>query len=107
MKTFEEYQALASKLPLALRNNRDRIDLPIRGLQEEAGRIGTLLATASASGTFALTKEQSSEVKDRLSDALWYLALLCKETGIAMQDVAAHSITQLQERMKGLDPNQR
>ena len=107
MTTFEEYQTLAAKLPLSLRNNRQRIDLPVVGLQQEAGKIGSLLTTASASGTFSLTQEQRQEVHDRLADLLWYIALLCSESGIAMQDVAMHSITQLQARSKELDPDRR
>ncbi len=107
MKTFEEYQTLATKVPLSLRNNRDRIQLPVLGLQEEAGKIGSLLTTAFASGKFGLTQEQGRELKDRLSDILWYVALLCGKTGIAMQDVAVHSITQLQTRTKELEPNRR
>ena len=97
MKTFKEYQARATKVPLSLRNNRDRIGLPVLGLQEEAGKIGSLLATASASGKFGLTPEQSREVNDRLSDILWYLALLCVETGIDLQDVA-HTVSRNSRR---------
>ena len=100
MNTFEEYQALATQVPVSLRNNRDRLELPVLGLQEEAGKIGSLLTTASASGKFDLTQEQSTELKDRLSDILWYVALLSGEAGIPMQDVAAHSIAQLHERTK-------
>jgi NTP pyrophosphatase (non-canonical NTP hydrolase) len=107
MKTFDEYQASAAKMPVSLRNNRERINLPVLGLQEEAGRIGSLLATASAGGKLSLTSEQSTEVKDRLADMLWYAALLCGETGIAMQDVAEHSVAQLQARAKELDPDGR
>ena len=107
MNTFEEYQALATKVPVSLRNNRDRINLPILGLQEEASKIGSLLTTASGSGKFDLTQEQSTELKDRLSSILWYVALLSGEAGIPMQDVAAHSIAQLQERTKGLDLDRR
>jgi phosphoribosyl-ATP pyrophosphohydrolase len=107
MKTFEEYQSAATRTPLSLRNNRDRINLPALGLQEEAGKVGSLLASAVASGKLALTKEQTSELQDRLSEMLWYMALLCGETGIAMQDVAAHSLAQLQARTKALDPDQR
>jgi hypothetical protein len=106
-KTFKEYQALATKVPLSLRNNRDRIDLPVMGLQEQAGKVGSLLATASASGKFGLTPEQRRDVNDRLSDILWYLALLCGETGIDMQDVAMHSIAQLQARTRQFDPDRR
>jgi hypothetical protein len=107
MNTFKEYQALAAKVPLSLRNNRDRINFPALGLQAEAGKIGSLLATAFASGKFKLTQENQAKFKDSFADILWFLALLCDETGIEMQDVAAHSIAQLQARAKRLDPNRR
>ena len=60
MDTFAQYQAIATTVPLSLRNNRDRLELPITGLQEEAGRIGRLLATASASGRLDLTAPNSA-----------------------------------------------
>ena len=107
MKTFEEYQALATKVPLSLRNNRDRLQLPVMGLQEEAGKIGSLLANAFESGKSGLTPEQGKEAKDRLSDVLWYVALLSSEIEISMQEIAEHSISQLQLRFKGLDPDRR
>ena len=107
MRTFEEYQALAVKAPLSLRNNRDRINLPVLGLQEEAGKIGSLLATASPARKLHLTAKQSAELQGRLSDTLWYVALLCGETGIALSNVAAHGIAQLHARTKNLDPDQR
>ncbi len=107
MKTFDEYQALATKLPASLRNNRDRIDRPVFGLQQEAGKIGSLLAASFASGTFNLTQEQSSEIKDRLSDVLWYVALICGETGISMQELAAHSADHIRARAKEFDSDRR
>ncbi len=107
MRTFEEYQSAATRTPLSLRNNRDRVNLPVLGSQEEAGKVGSLLASAFASGKLALTQEQTSELKDRLADMLWYVALLCGETSIAMQDVAEHSLARLQARTKALDPDQR
>ena len=107
VNTFEDFQALATTVPLALRNNRDRINLPVTGLQQEAGKIGILLAEASASGRVVLTPEQRSELNDRLADILWSVALLCHETGIPMQEVAAHGIAQLQDRARRLDPDAR
>ena len=107
MNTFDEYQVLATKVPLSLRNNRERIELPVLGLQQEAGKVGALLTAASASGTFSLTPEQRCEVQDRLADLLWYAALLCRESGIAMQDVADYSVAQLQKRSQELDPDRR
>ena len=107
MTTFEEFQNLAAKVPIALRNDRDRIDLPVLGLQQEAGKLGKLLSAGFASGKFQLTRAQSGEVKDRMADALWCIARLCGETGISMEDVVQHGIAQLRERAKAIDPNQR
>jgi NTP pyrophosphatase (non-canonical NTP hydrolase) len=107
MNTFEESQAAAAKVPLSLRNNLDRINLPVMGLQEEAGRIGAVLTQAAVSGRLDLTPEQRSQLQDRLSDVLWYVALICGETGIAMKDVASRCIDQLEERAKQLDPDRR
>jgi len=107
VKTFEEFQAAATKLPASLRNDRNRINLPLTGLQQESGAIGTLLAAGSASGRFALTPEQRNELRDHLADMLWYTALLCQEAGISMEDVATHATEQLPERLKQLDPDAR
>jgi NTP pyrophosphatase (non-canonical NTP hydrolase) len=108
LNTFQEYERTATAIPVSLRNDRDRIELPVRGLQEEAGKIGSLFAKALASGKFHLTQPvQNKEVKDRLADVLWYVARLCDETGISMQQLATHSIMQLQARIKGLNPDQR
>jgi hypothetical protein len=37
MNTFQEYQTVAAKVPISLRNNRDQVLLPVSGLQQEAG----------------------------------------------------------------------
>ena len=71
MWKFEEYQSAATGTPLSLRNNRDRIILPVLGLQTDAGKVGSLLATAFGSGKLELTREQTSELCDRLSDMLY------------------------------------
>ncbi len=107
VKTLAEYQALATQVPPSLRNNRDRILFPVTGLQAEAGKIGSLLMSAPTPRKSALTVEQAGEARDCLSEVLWYVALLCHETGITMEEVAAYSVTQLQARAKELDPDQR
>ena len=107
MNTFGEFQGIAAKIPVSLRNSRDRIDFPVTGLQQDTGRLGSLLTAAFASGKFRLTPEQSEEVKDRMADILWYVARLCDETGISMESVAKHSIAQSQSRMKEFDPDKR
>ncbi len=105
--TFAEHQAQALKVPLSLRNDQDRVDLPVRGLQEEAGKIGALLTTAFSSGKLALTSAQTEELRQRLGDVLWSAACICGETGLALEDVAARGVAQLAARAKDLDPDRR
>ncbi len=107
MKTFEEYQALAAAVPFSLRNDPDRIHFPASGLLEASGKISSLLDRASTTGKFNLTGEQRCELQNRLADLLWCSTLLCAEAGMSLQNVAAHSLTQLQTRVKNLDPDQR
>jgi hypothetical protein len=102
--TFEEYQNLAAQVPITLRNDCGRIELPALGLQAAAGRLGKWLFT---SGKFQLTPEQNNEVKDRMADVLWHVTRLCGETGILMESVAEVCIVKLQTRTEELDPDRR
>ena len=68
--TFEEYQTVATRVPASLWNNLDRINLPLRGLQEEAGIVGSLPELATAAGRLNLAPEQRKELQDRLADLL-------------------------------------
>jgi hypothetical protein len=45
MKTFDECQAFANRVPRSLRNNRVRTQLPALGFREEAVKIGILHLT--------------------------------------------------------------
>jgi hypothetical protein len=105
--TFEEYQTVVTRVPASLRNNLDRINLPLGGLQEEVGKVGSLLHVATATGRLNLAPGQRKELQDRLADLLWYVALLGNETGTSLADIAAHSLAQIQERARHLHPDQR
>ena len=105
--TFEEYQAVATRIPASQRNNLDRINLPLRGLQEESGKVSSLLQRMTATGRVDGTPEQCEELQDRLADLLWHLTLIANETGTSLADVAVHSFAQIRERARHLDPDQR
>ena len=107
MKRFEEYQNVAAKVPVSLRNDRDQINFPVSGLQGATGKIGSLLDRAFAEDKFSLTPEQRLELQNRLSDIHWCSAVLCNEAEISFQYVAAHSIAQLQARAKDFNPDRR
>ena len=107
MTTFEEFQASATTVPVSLRNNLDRIHFLRSGLQVEAGKISRVLGEGSSTGHFSLTHEQTSELRQRLGELLYYIAMACGELRIPLQDVANSSLERLQERLSGLDPDQR
>ena len=105
--TFEEYEAIVTRVPASLRNNLDRINLPVRGLQEEAGQVAAVLQAATTSGRLTLTAQQQADLRDRLADALWYVTLLAKESDTSFGQIASHRVSQVQDRFSGLDPDQR
>ncbi len=107
MNSFREFQSLAAKVPVSLRNNRDRILIPISGLQQETGKVGSLLTSALASGKLDLTADQCGEFKGRMADILWLASVLCEETGVSLQSITEHSLNQLRTRAGELAPDQR
>jgi hypothetical protein len=107
MNCFEDYQKRAAATPVALRNDRDRIDHPVLGLQGEAGKIGAVLERAFLSGRLEISPVQREELKTRLARVLWYIAFLCEQTGVTMQEAADVSMRQIEALKDGLGADQR
>lgn len=74
---------------LCIKRDRDGVQLPVMGLQEEGGKLSKLLATTFASGRFCLTPAHGEEAKDRLVEILSCLTRICGETAILMETLAA------------------
>ena len=74
---------------LSIKRDREEVQLPVMGLQEEGGKLSKLLATTFASGRFRLTPAQSDEAKDRLVEILSCLTRISGETAILMETLAA------------------
>lgn len=107
METFAAFQALAAQTPVSLRNNRDRLLLPVTGLQQEAGKVGALFGGVLEAGGAPLSAAQQDEFRDRMADLLWCMARLCEETGVSLASIAEHCAHQLQARANTLNPDQR
>jgi NTP pyrophosphatase (non-canonical NTP hydrolase) len=107
MDTFKEYQTIATSIPISLRNNRDRILLPVTALQQEAGKIGAVFARALDAQHGGLTPEQSRELKERMGDVLWCIAMLSAEIKVPLQEIAEESAKLLQARRAELGQDQR
>ena len=66
------------------------------GLTGEAGEVANKIKKMIRDG---VSMEDASEaIQDEMGDVLWYLALLCLETGTTLQDVANRNIEKLAAR---------
>lgn len=79
----------AEERALCIKADLDRVQLPVMGLQEEAGKLSKLLATTLAAGKFRLTPTKSDEAKDRLVEILSCLTRICGESAVLMESLTA------------------
>ena len=70
------------------------------GLLGEAGEIAGHLAKSvwHGDGEHDLTPEQRQLIKKEIGDVLWYVAALCAELGIPMEEVALQNLNKLVDR---------
>lgn len=87
----------AEETALCVKRDGDRVQVPVRGLQEEGRKLSKLASSTFASGRFRLTPAQSNEAKDQLAEILWCLARLCGEMAALMDTVVTNSASEIKE----------
>ena len=112
METFNEYQKEAVALKISL--NKFQIIFPnldynvIRliavtydglGLGEVGEVQGKIKKIIRDNGGI-ITPETTEEIKKELGDTLWYIASMCENLGITLEDVAKANIEKLHDRQK-------
>ena len=91
---FAEYQKAAWKTAIYPRE----LYYPALGLAGEAGEIANKVKKMYRDG---LTKEQLREpLAHEIGDCLWYVAALCTELGLDLEEVADNNIQMLLDRQK-------
>ncbi len=95
--TFEEYQINSRKTALYpdLGNN---FIYPALGLSGEAGEVSEKIKKIIRDDNGVVTDVKREELKKELGDVLWYIAQLCTEFGLKMDEVAEFNVEKLRSR---------
>jgi len=96
---ISEYQTqarLTAKYPVI----GHRVIYPTLGLTNEAGEVAGKIKKIfrDKGGNFGV--EELETLKSELGDVLWYIAQVCTELDISMDEVAEANIAKLHDRLK-------
>lgn len=94
---FAEYQRLAARTGGPVEVNHP-IVYPTLGLTNEAGEVAGKVKKIFRDRGGAVSDEDRTALTLELGDVLWYLAELCTQLGISLEDVAAANIRKLEDR---------
>jgi len=97
--TFGEYQ-LESKKTALYPNQGSNFIYPVLGLAGESGEVSEKIKKIIRDDNGVVTEEKRQEIKKELGDVLWYVAQLCTEFNLNMEDVAKTNIEKLMSRME-------
>jgi len=109
---FKEYQKEAVKLKISLDKFREifpetnenvirLVAVTYDGLGlGEAGEVQGKIKKIIRDNGGIITKEATEEIKKELGDTLWYIASMCENLGITLEDVANSNIEKLNDRRK-------
>lgn len=87
------YQEMAAKT--AIYNSSHQILYPALGLVGEAGEVANKVKKMMRDGNF-----DRAAVVSELGDVLWYIAALCRDLNVEMNDVALDNLKKLYDRMQ-------
>jgi NTP pyrophosphatase (non-canonical NTP hydrolase) len=72
---------------------------PTLGLVNEAGEVAGKIKKVFRDKAGQINEETREALKAELGDVLWYLAQICTELGLSMEEVAESNITKLSDRL--------
>tara|TARA_R100001510_G_scaffold47318_1_gene44595 strand:- start:40 stop:396 length:357 start_codon:yes stop_codon:yes gene_type:complete len=90
---MDDYQKSAAET--AIYSGKHAVIYPALGLAAEAGEVANKVKKILRDGDF-----DRKAIADEVGDCLWYIAALCRDLNINMNDVARANLTKLQDRQK-------
>ena len=90
---MDEYQKTASET--AIYSGKHAVIYPALGLAAESGEVANKVKKILRDGDF-----DRKAIADEIGDCLWYIAALCRDLNISMNDVAKTNLFKLQDRQK-------
>lgn len=73
---------------------------PALGLVNEAGEVAGKIKKVFRDKDGQISAETRQAIKSELGDVLWYVAQVCTELDLSLNDVAEHNIAKLADRLK-------
>jgi len=110
--TFKEYQKEAVKLKISLNKFKElHPDIPKNVIEilaiaydglglGEAGEVQGKIKKIIRDNGGIITSEAKMGIMAELSDILWYIASICENLGIKMENVATYNIEKIQDRKR-------
>ncbi|MCP4220082.1 MAG: nucleoside triphosphate pyrophosphohydrolase family protein [bacterium] len=94
---FNEYQDEALKTA-AYPDIGNNYVYPVLGLTGEAGEVAEKVKKVIRDKQGIIDDETRASLKKELGDVLWYIAMLCRELGLTMDEVARGNVEKLRDR---------
>jgi len=100
--TFLEYQALAMETAIYPTDGISGIAYTTMGLAGEAGEVSEKVKKIIRDSTDLekAISDKRTEIAKELGDVLWYVAAICREFGLSLEEVAEINIEKLKSRQK-------
>lgn len=97
--TFDNYQRLSRKTWNLVHTDHP-IVYPTLGLVNEAGEVAGKIKKIFRDKGGQIGEEERQALKSELGDVLWYLAQICTELDLSMEEVAAYNLEKLFDRLE-------
>lgn len=93
---FKEYQQQA--VETAVYGAGNVILYPALGLGNEAGEVLGKIKKVLRDNNGVFDEENTKKIGDEIGDVLWYMAALCRDLNLNLEDIAIKNIAKLQDR---------
>ncbi|MFO3796643.1 MAG: nucleoside triphosphate pyrophosphohydrolase family protein [Anaerolineales bacterium] len=71
---------------------------PTLGLTNEAGEVAGKIKKIFRDKGGQISAEERQAIQAELGDVLWYIAQICTELGLSLEEVAQHNLEKLADR---------
>lgn len=97
--SFARYQQLSRRTWNRVETNHPII-YPTLGLLNEAGEVAGKIKKIFRDKGGVIAHEDRTGLKSELGDVLWYLAQICTELELTLDEVAEYNLSKLADRQK-------
>jgi NTP pyrophosphatase (non-canonical NTP hydrolase) len=99
IESINDYQKKSRKTWSLIKTDHP-IVYPTLGLANEAGEVAGKIKKIFRDRQGEISEEDRQSLKGELGDVLWYLAQICTELDLTLEEVAEYNITKLYDRLE-------